>query len=464
MATGTESTGQRSQKRARKGGAGWRLLMVLLIVGGALALAYLNQTSRPYVLAAGNSMKSLIMPERASTEAATEAAYSFRKNERKPWDKLVRIEPDQVEAIGLKTVAVQEAKAPIKLALNGITQYDPETLTQIRLRFDSLVTKVRKTLGDPVAKGDSLVDLYSNELATAKSDYQSKYVQWLHDRGLYESRQSLMKENLIKRIDWTETVNNEAKSWIDYQLAYDKLSVYGLSPEEITPLLTGLDERSSAPLSRDKNELAEKASTTLRSPAEGIIIKRDVVQGNYYEPSSVLMVIAPLDHLRVYANVYESDLELVQKNQEIEIQFPYQDRTIVTKVDNIASQVDPDTHAMRIRATIQNPARDLKSDMLVYAVLHITCYDTDTLVPRNAIVATNNKYYVFVKQLASGASGSGKGPLAFERRRITLRQERSESVIVSDGLKAGEEVVTTSSLILAQMYEDMASVENGATP
>jgi cobalt-zinc-cadmium efflux system membrane fusion protein len=287
-------------------------------------------------------------------------------------------------------------------------------------------------------------------------------VQWLHDRGLYESRQELLKEKAIAKILWTETVNNEAKSWLDYQLAYDKLSVFGLPPEEITPLLTGLDERIDT-LPRDKNALADKASTTLRSPADGIVIKRDVVQGNFYEPSSVLMVIAPLDHLRVYANVYESDLELVRKNQVIEIQFPYQERTIITKVDNIASQVDPDTHAMRIRATIQNPNRDLKSDMLVYAVLHISCYESDTLIPRNAIVTSNNKYYVFIKQPAQAPSSGTKdkqAPLVFERRKIAVRQERSDTVITSDGLTPGEEIVSTGALILAQIYEDLATVDN----
>jgi membrane fusion protein, heavy metal efflux system len=464
MATKTQSTAPRTPKRAQSSGAGWQLLTFVLISAAVAAAAYLNRSSRPYVVAAASYVQHLVAPDPASSEAAMKAGNVSTKFDNQPWDRLVRIDPDQAEAIGLKTVSVQEAKAPIKLALNGTTQYDPESLTQIRLRFDSLVTHVRKTLGDPVSKGDALVDLYSNELAAAKSDYQSKYVQWLHDRGLYESRQGLLKDNAIAKILWTETVNNEAKSWLDYQLAYDKLTVFGLPPEEITPLLTGLDERSFSTVARDKNALAEKASTTLRSPADGTVIKRDVVQGNFYEPSSVLMVIAPLDHLRVYANVYESDLELVHKDQVIDIEFPYQERTITTKVDNIATQVDPDTHAMRIRATIMNPGADLKSDMLVHAVLHIPCYEGDTLIPRNAIVATNNKYYVFVRKPTPGTTKDKKAdktPLVFERRRIGVRQERSDSVIASDGLKAGEEIAATGSLILAQIYEDLATVENG---
>ena len=34
---------------------------------------------------------------------------------------------------------------------------------------------------------------------------------------------------------------------------------------------------------------------------------RDVVPGNFYDSNDVLMVIAPLDHLFVWVNVYEAD-------------------------------------------------------------------------------------------------------------------------------------------------------------
>jgi cobalt-zinc-cadmium efflux system membrane fusion protein len=368
---------------------------------------------------------------------------------------------------------VKAARESIELPLNGITQYDPDALTLIRLRYDSLVTRVRKTLGDPVANKEPLMDLYSNDLAAAKSDYQAKYVQWLHDRGLYESRQSLLKDNAIAKILWTDTVNNEAKSWLDYQLAYDKLSVYGVPPEEITPLLNGLDEQSFTTMARDKNALAEKASTTLRSPAAGIVIKRDVVQGNYYEPATVLMVIAPLDHLWVYANVYEADLELVRKGQAMDVEFPYLERSIPTVVDNIANQVDPETHAMRIRATIQNPG-DLKSDMIVRAKLHIPGHEGDTEVPLKAVVATNNKYYVFVRNPDQGVSearespakrkAEGQGVWIFERREIHVRHQLPDRVIVSDGLKPDEEVAGGASLILAEMYENLSTVETGMPP
>ena len=53
------------------------------------------------------------------------------------------------------------------------------------------------------------------------------------------------------------------------KLAKDKLLVYGLTEEEI----------KNAP----NEDGVQKAKMTLRSRADGVVVKRDVVPGNYYD-------------------------------------------------------------------------------------------------------------------------------------------------------------------------------------
>ena len=67
---------------------------------------------------------------------------------------------------------------------------------------------------------------------------------------------------------------------------------------------------------------------TRLSPVDGIVIQRDAVPGNLYDNNDVLMVIAPLDHLFVWVNVYEADQARVAMGQEMEIRFPYLDQTL----------------------------------------------------------------------------------------------------------------------------------------
>lgn len=468
------NTNHENERRSDRTSIPWRVPLLLLALLALVAAAYANTKSRPYVVRASHYVRdwtgwfgSSHGPKERSPEASEET-QAMREG-------LVPISRPQEDQIGLVLYDVKPQTEPIKLDLNGTTAYDPDKLTTIRPRFNILVTKVNKTLGDRVSRGEALIELYSNDLATAKNDLQVKYVQWQHDRRLLMSRQELVKKGSISQVEFIQTQNDEAKSELDYYLAYDQLKVYGLTPEEIDPLLSGLTHESMTSLTQHKN-ISEKASMTLRSPSDGIVVKRDVVPGNLYEPSSVLMTIAPLEHLRVYANVYESDIDLVQGGQEMVIRFPFLERNIHSTVEVIANRVDPDTHAMQVRTTIKNPGARLKSDMLVRAELHIPPVPGFTVIPRNAMVATNGRYYVFVKTPAGPSTGPAppntelpkehrKPPREaidwFERREIRVAQENSDRLIVSSGLKPRETIVANGSLILAQIYEDMLTVATG---
>src|SRR5262249_14428420 len=117
------------------------------------------------------------------------------------------------------------------------------------------------------------------------------------------------------------------------------------------------------------------------------------------------------------------------------------------------NEVSKDTRAVKIRASIPNPETKLKSDMLVTATLEIPPVPGQTLIPRLAMVAVNGRDYVFV-QVAGD-------PDKYERRVSQVAKATADRVVVADGLKAGETVVSNGSLILAQLYEDMGIVESG---
>ena len=77
------------------------------------------------------------------------------------------------------------------------------------------------------------------------------------------------------------------------------------------------------------------------------------------------------------------------------------------------------------------------------------------------MVSVDQYDYVFVKK--QGTTDR------FERRQIVAAKESNDFVIVAaafarqTGLTPGEEVVTTGSLILEQMYEDRVMIEGGST-
>jgi cobalt-zinc-cadmium efflux system membrane fusion protein len=430
----------------------WKLMLAILVIAGLGGAVYLGGVSKAQVK---EVLRSLGSDSSSHGGPASREGSAYRYEPPPPWDGLVTVEKNKQVAIGLRMAPVLDQTEPLKLELTGRTAYDDTTLTKIRPRFDTLVVQVHGKLGDAVHKGEPLVDLYSTELAQAKSDFQTKFVQWQHDKKLYDLRENLVKNGAISNQLWVDTQNDEQKSRLDYYLALDKLQVYEVPKEEIDPLVERLKNKAVDTL--HFGDVSEKAKMTLRAKGEGIIIEREVVPGNYYDTSNVLMVIAPLDHLWVQVNVYELDQDKVSIGQTMEIRFPYLDQKIQGKVQYVANEVSKETRAVKVRATIPNPGGGLKADMLVKAILDIPPVKGQTVIPRLAMVTINGEGFVFVHKADATSGRQDK----FERRKIAVSQENADQVVVASGLNAGEEVVTNGSLILSQMFEDLRTVDTG---
>jgi cobalt-zinc-cadmium efflux system membrane fusion protein len=358
------------------------------------------------------------------------------------WDGLIRLDKRKQTAMGLSTVKAMAQNEPIRLELLGTTEYVTETLTKIRPMFKGRVDKVYVAINQAVKKGDPLVDLYSKDLAEAKSAYEIERIQWVYDKNLLVTREPLVQSKAISQQLFEETKNNEMKSRREYEVARDKLLVYGLSEGEVEKVET---EAGS-----------QKARMTLRCPTDGFIIERDVVPGNLYDDNDTLLVIAPLDRLWVWGNVFESDLDLVKLGQPWEIRFPFLEEKLQGKVEYISNRVDPNTHAVRVRTSIPNHEGRLKSDMLVRGMLEIPPAPGRCAIPRTALIVDDGHYYLFIQV-------TGK-PDTFERRVVGVAQEKDDHAIIDSGLKEGEAVVSVGGLILTQIYEDLKTGQTGAPP
>jgi cobalt-zinc-cadmium efflux system membrane fusion protein len=375
-----------------------------------------------------------------------------------PWDGYVRVTPDDAKTMGLLVATVRAQTEPIRLELQGRTDYDPNTLGKIRPRFDTLVEKVHAELGQKVKKGDPLVDLFSTELAGAKNDFQTAFVQWRHDVTLRDHREDLYKNGRsIAEQLLIDTRNDENKSRLTVKVAREKLGVLGVPEDQIEPLVKNLNPED--PPRKDEIHLGavDKARMTRVSPIDGIVISRDVVPGNFYDSNDVLMVIAPLDHLFVWVNVYEGDQAKVAVGQRVSIRFPYMDQTFLSTVQYVAPEVSKETRAIKIRATVPNSDGKLKADMLVRATVEVPPNGDWTVIPRLAMVVMNGNEFAFVRK----SPGEPAGPERFERRKIVIAQERDDHVVVKDGLRANEVVASNGSLILSQLFEEQQMVATG---
>ena len=426
-----------------------RAIFLLLCVAGAATYVAVRGPARAESEVKGLATRAYHAVAGAPKTERVEPAPAPKAAE--VWDRMVTITEAERKTIGFRIVPVVAQTKPIELELNGTTDYDQNTLTKIRPLFDARVTSVFRSTGQSVKKGEPLIELHSTALATDKADLRTKYVQWDHDRKLLESRRSLAANGQITNVIWVDTQNSEKNSRVVYDNARKKLEVVGVPTEEIDKLLSNLGDDPKINVA--EADIEDISKLILRAPIDGMIVEREVVSGNFYDDMAVLMVISPMDKLWVWGNVFEKDQSSVHLGQTWEVDFPYLDEKIEGHVEHISTKVDPVTRTLKIRATIPNPKKQFFAEMLVRAVLQIPPVPGQTVIPRNALSVINRENCVFVQKVGS--------PDKFERRIIEVDQERSDHVVVRSGLKPGEMVVSSGSLILSQLYEDASTLNSG---
>ena len=150
-------------------------------------------------------------------------------------------------------------------------------------------------------KGDPLLEIFSPDLAAAKGGRDGarpacSRQECPQEQGLSRQVGSLPLKDLL------DAQNDEAKSSLQVKLARASLR--------------------PGPAARELDKIAEEGGTqrariTLHSPVDGIVIKRNVVLGNYYKPKDELMQISPLDPMNVTAAISENFLDRIHPGQDI---------------------------------------------------------------------------------------------------------------------------------------------------
>ncbi|MFA5059410.1 MAG: efflux RND transporter periplasmic adaptor subunit [Candidatus Omnitrophota bacterium] len=138
----------------------------------------------------------------------------------------------------------------------------------------------------------------------------------------------------------------------------------------------------------------------------------------------------------IYAQVAEADIHLIREGQKAHIEIPALKGTLLGEVHGISSQVDKETRKVKVRIRLFAHTTDLKADM--YANVYIPIESAESLlVPRDAVLMTGTRSIVFVKTEND-----------FEPKEITVGEENSEWVVVLDGLKENDVVVSGANFLV----------------
>ncbi len=180
---------------------------------------------------------------------------------------------------------------------------------------------------------------------------------------------------------------------------------------------------------------------------DGTIISTLAVRSQRVEPTENLFILADLSVVHAVANIPESDfatLPGLAAGGKVRLTAKaVPGRTFDAKILYVSSDVDPGTRTIRLVAEVENPENLLILNMFASIVLDTAATERVVTVPDAAVVmldeAGKGQPAVFVP---------AKGERTFTRRLVKLGRQANGRQVITEGLKAGDQVVTAGAFMV----------------
>ena len=363
-----------------------RVLLVALPLLAVAAAWWLTRDSAPQAAAGGHDHASM---------AAT-AGDSAQP---------VMLTANQARRIGVTFAPVEASDVPREIRTVGQVTFDETRVTTISPKVDGWIERLYVDYtGRRVARGEPLFAVYSPMLVTAQEE--------------------LLLAHRLARDVAGGSVDTRAGADDLVASARRRLAYWDVPESEIARVeRTGEVQRA----------------ITLRSPTSGVVVEKNVTQGQRVMAGDALYRVADVSTVWVEGDVYEQDLRAVRVGQSATAELDaYPGERWTGRIAYVYPTLSPETRTARVRVEIANPRRRLLPGM--YATLHVEGAGRAAAitVPRSAVLATGTRQIVFVKR----ADGR------LEPRLVEVGATSDDRVEIVRGVAPGDTVVASATFLL----------------
>ncbi|TRZ84747.1 efflux RND transporter periplasmic adaptor subunit [bacterium] len=308
----------------------------------------------------------------------------------------VKISPERQQLIGIKTAPVKSQSIHKLIKAIGRVDYAEPNISIVNLKFDGWVEKLFvNSTGRAVRRDEPLFDIYSPDLVAA----QQEYLIALKAGATLGDASSILKS------------------------AREKLRLWDVTDSQVEELgRTG----------------QFKKTVTVYSQGSGIVIEKNVIQGQKIMAGESLFKIADLSRVWILGEIYEYELPFIKTGQEAKISLSYYPgESFGGRITYIYPYLKPETRTNQVRIEADNPGLKLKPEMFADLEIHVD-YGTKLTVPADAVLDAGDTKIVFV----------AKGDGYFEPREVKLGVKGQDMFEVLSGVSDGENVVTAANFLI----------------
>lgn len=351
----------------------------------------------------------------------------------------------------------EQARAQARLVVAAVTvQSIPETVRaagrlttnenatwRVGAITEGRIIRVDVKIGDRVRKDQILARMHSHDIHEARAQYRRSLAEVTRLKSNVEfarrtrDRMRRLQEMKAASVEQVDQAENEFKnSQVALSNAEIEMNRTRLHLVEFLGVsLEGPEEHGHSANPEDHVE----DLIPIRSPADGVVLTREVTPGVVVTASSDLFTISDLSTVWVIAAVQEESLSRLRVGMPAHVHVQaYPDRQFQGRVIRIDEKLDPETRTVSVRVAIDNRAGLLKPEMYSSVDLDVGGTAPALFVPQVAVQDVKGQALVFLENK----------PGSYTPRPVQTGRILDGLIQVTGGLKGGERVVSEGSFIL----------------
>jgi len=269
----------------------------------------------------------------------------------------------------------------------------------------------------------------ANEEASLMPEVAGKVVKLYFSEGSFVKKNTLLVKindaDLRAQLDKVELQIKLSQQMEERQKKL--LDINGVSQE-------GYDVASNqvSTLKSDREYLkAQIQKTEIRAPFDGVIGLRNISEGSYVTPTTIVAAIQQLTPIKIDFSIPEKYAALIHKGDQLNVHSEGIPTVFKAKVFAIEPKIDLATRSLKIRALCydhQNklyPGAFVKVDMIKES-------SNSILIPTEALVPEMKGYKVFFYK--NGKAVSNK---------VSAGTRTDTQVLISEGIQEGDTIITS---------------------
>jgi RND family efflux transporter MFP subunit len=374
------------------------------------------------IFAAGSGA-TYLLGRRAASPAAPPPAAVAPAPETRGANAVIRIPADVVARAGIRVEPAGTAVTTGAVRVPGTVQPNAYRQVSVTPLVGGRITRVLVELGQAVKRGQPIAEVYSPEADEARARFLSTKADTEAGEARLARTERLVALGSASQQELEQVRAEHVRHQTELRQAGARLKLLGIDAAALG------DPHAQA-----------TSIVTVTAPQGGVITGRPATTGMTVEPATVLATIAELSPVWIIADVYERDFAQIATGAAATASSgAYAGAEWRGRVTYIAPDVRPETRTAQVRIEVPNPDGRLKFGMFVDATIAGRAA-SGVSVPASAVQTIGADAIVFVPD--------GAAPNAFRERRVKVGRGDGERVAITEGLTAGEPIVTRGSFEL----------------